>query len=155
MVTTDGDGIDLEPHCFGLGADGHPLLLGYAVVFQSLVKIVAKEFVGSARSLIDNLALTRRDAFINNFAAARQRIRDEHAGGACSTDGTAATQRGRWPQFSVMKSSNKSAVLLGSIGTGFNVGRRQLNGRPFSDNVGRVRRDGTVGRCGHRRRRGA
>ena len=55
-----------------------------AVVFQSLVKIVAKEFVGSARSLIDNLALMRRDAFINDFAAARQRIRDEHAGGECS-----------------------------------------------------------------------
>jgi hypothetical protein len=31
LVTTDGDRIDLEPHCFGLGIDGRPVLLGWNV----------------------------------------------------------------------------------------------------------------------------
>jgi hypothetical protein len=31
LVTIDGDRIDLEPHCFGLGSDGRPLLLGWNV----------------------------------------------------------------------------------------------------------------------------
>jgi hypothetical protein len=35
LVTTDGDSIVLEPHCFGLGADGRLLLLGWST---SLVK---------------------------------------------------------------------------------------------------------------------
>src|SRR5450759_2059352 len=52
-----------------------------AMGFQSLVKVVAQEFVGSAGFLIDNLAVTRRDALINDFAAAGQCVRDEHAGG--------------------------------------------------------------------------
>jgi len=43
-----------------------------AVAFQSLIKIVAQEFVGPARFLIDNFALARRDAIINDFAAAGQ-----------------------------------------------------------------------------------
>jgi hypothetical protein len=30
LVTTDGDRIELEPHCFGLGGDGPPLLLGWS-----------------------------------------------------------------------------------------------------------------------------
>src|SRR5262245_50236566 len=36
--------------------------------------------------------------------------------------GSAATQRGRWPQFSCMKSSRNSAVVLGSTVTGFSSG---------------------------------
>src|SRR5262249_29055086 len=36
--------------------------------------------------------------------------------------GTAATQRGRWPQFAFMKSSTSSAVVLGSTVTGLSSG---------------------------------
>src|ERR1700686_1578371 len=95
--------------------------------FQSLVKVIAQELVGSTRFLIDNLTVSRCDTLINDLPppgivyatsmlAARAR--------SCNAliVGTAATQRGRWPQFSVMKSSRKSAVLLGSTVTGFNVG---------------------------------
>src|SRR5215813_10071052 len=54
--------------------------------------------------------------YATNMPAARAR--------SCSAliVGSAATQRGRWPQFSCMKSSRKSAVLLGSTLAGFNVG---------------------------------
>src|SRR6516164_2881220 len=30
LVTTEGGRIELEPHCFGLGTDGRPLLLGWS-----------------------------------------------------------------------------------------------------------------------------
>ena len=50
------------------------------LIFQSLVKVVAQEFVGSPRPLIDDFSLARRDRLINDCAAARQRIRDKHVG---------------------------------------------------------------------------
>jgi hypothetical protein len=89
-----------------------------AVGFQSLIKVVAQEFVRSAWFLIDNLALTRRDALISDFAATRRVYATSILAARARpckvlSVGTAATQRGRWPQFSSIKSNRNLAAPKG------------------------------------------
>src|ERR1051325_6387327 len=53
-----------------------------AAGLELLIEIVADELVRSARFLLEQLALARRDGLVDDLAAAGQRIRDEHAGRA-------------------------------------------------------------------------
>jgi hypothetical protein len=55
----------------------------YAAGLQALIEIITHEFVGTAWLLLEKLARARGNGLVNDFAAAGQRVRDEHIRRAC------------------------------------------------------------------------
>ena len=133
-----------------------------AASFQPLIEIVAQKFVGSTLLLIDNLAIARRDALVDDLAVAGHRVCEVKAGGARPVmqrlDGRDCRHTtGTLTAIFVHEVEHEKRRALGVDGHRLQRWRRRhLNRRPFGNHIiGGTRGNDAVDRRSNRHRRGA